>query len=154
VFAHSLICICYRTYEIHYCSLFLSFHLKVDCKGVESSKSDIKIKNLLTKKKCATINFMHYTESWLYTIHIIAYARCQRITPNHRYISCRPAALYKKKLGQTAREMQFVHCIDPSTYPIGRLGLYNAKFLYCQLINLIPKNSLHILLPDLCQRLP
>jgi hypothetical protein len=29
VYAHSLICISYRTYEIDYCSLFLSFQLKV-----------------------------------------------------------------------------------------------------------------------------
>jgi hypothetical protein len=28
VYAHSLICISYRTYEIDYCSLFLSFHEK------------------------------------------------------------------------------------------------------------------------------
>jgi hypothetical protein len=59
-----------------------------------------------------------------------------------------------KKMGQTDRQLQFVPCIDPSTYPIGRLEPYNAKFLYCQLINLIPKNFQHILLPDLCQHLP
>jgi hypothetical protein len=32
-------------------------------------------------------------------------------------------------------------------------GPYNAKLLHCQLINLIPKNSQHILLADLCPRL-
>ena len=33
-------------------------------------------------------------------------------------------------------------------------GPYNAKLLHCFLINLIPKNSQHILLLDLCPHLP
>jgi hypothetical protein len=31
---------------------------------------------------------------------------------------------------------------------------YNAKLLHCRLINLIPKNHQHILLPNLCPHLP
>jgi hypothetical protein len=60
----------------------------------------------------------------------------------------------KKKMGQTDRELQFVPCINSLTFPPGRLGPYNDKLLHCQLINIIPKNSQHILLPDLFPHLP
>jgi hypothetical protein len=33
-------------------------------------------------------------------------------------------------------------------------GPYNAKLLHCRLINLIPKNHQHTLLPNLCPHLP
>jgi hypothetical protein len=74
--------------------------------------------------------------------------------------SCRLAALYKSFWD---REPQFCRLINPPTYRAFFFNLFlflfvgffvgfffwsNAKLLHCRFINLIPKNSQHILLLD------